>query len=597
MTALETPDEHLDRNVLRSLRDAAAAAPALTAGFGVTVLLAIVGTAGQLVVPIAIQQVLDNEVLGSDRIDLVRVAAYCGGALALLVVALLANRSALMRMIRAGADGLHQLRTAAFRHIHDLSVLHVQSERRGVLVARVTSDIETITGFLEWGGVAMVVGTAQVLLTTLVMLVYDWRLALLVVAAATTYAGLLVFFQRVLRRLYDDVRRRNGEALGAVSEAVVGLPTIRAYGTERRTLERVDTSFDRLKRSEFRAGATGAAMFSSAELFAASTTAAVVAAGIWLGQGAGLTAGALVAFLFLVVLFIEPVQTLVETSGEAQTAAAGIRRVLEVLDSPREVADPVDGVDLPPGELDLTVEHLWYRYPDTEEDVLVDVSVAIAAGRRVAVVGETGSGKSTFAKLVTRLIDPTRGRIDIGGVPVDRVRFRSLRDRVVFVPQEGFLFDGTIADNVRYGDPTATDDDVRRAFADLELAGWLEAQPAGVTTQVGERGGRLSSGERQLVALVRAWIARPDLLVLDEATSAVDPVLEVRLRRAIERLTEGRTSVTIAHRLSTARAADDVLVFDGGRLVEHGTHADLVGRGGVYAGLWADWTSQTASAS
>lgn len=597
MNQIETPDEQLDRNVLRSLREAARQAPSLTRGFGATVLLALLGTAGQIVVPIAVQQVLDREVLAPGPVDVARVAAMCGGAVLLLLVALLATRRALDRMIVAGSSGLHELRTAAFRHIHDLSVLHVQSERRGALVARVTSDIETITGFLEWGGVAMIIGSAQVLLTTVVMAVYEWRLAALVVAAAAIYAGMLVLFQRVLRRLYDDVRRRNADALGAVSEAVVGLPTIRAYGTEARTLERVDRTFDRLQRSEFRAGAIGAAMFSSAELFAASTTAAVVAAGVLLSGGAGLTAGALVAFLFLVALFIEPVQMLVEVSSEAQTAAAGIRRVLDVLDSPEEIADPSDGVDLPAGRLGVEFDGVRFRYPTSEEDVLVDVDVAVDPGRRVAVVGETGSGKSTFAKLLTRLLDPTSGEIRIGGVAVHRVAFSSLRDRVAFVPQEGFLFDGSIADNVRYGDPTATDADVERAFADLGLGAWLDRQPDGVATAVGERGGRLSSGERQLVAVVRAWLARPDLLVLDEATSAVDPALEVRLRRAIERLTEGRTSVTIAHRLSTARAADEVLVFHAGRLVERGHHDDLVRQGGVYGALWADWTSQTVTVS
>jgi ATP-binding cassette subfamily B protein len=594
---IEIPDEQLDRNVLRSLRDAARQAPALTRGLGATVLLALLGTAGQIVVPIVVQQVLDNEVLAPGPVDAGRVAVLCAGAVALLLVAMLATRRALDRMVVAGSHGLHQLRTAAFRHIHDLSVLHVESERRGALVARVTSDIETITDFLEWGGVAMIVGSAQVLLTTLVMAVYEWRLAALVLAAAAVYAGMLVLFQRVLRRLYDEVRRRNADALGAVSEAVVGLPTIRAYGTEARTLERVEGTFDRLQRSEFRAGTIGAAMFSSAELFAASTTAAVVAGGVLLSGGAGLTAGALVAFLFLVALFIEPVQMLVEVSSEAQTAAAGIRRVLGVLDTPREVADPDDGIALPPGQLGVEFSEVRFRYPTGEEDVLVDVDATIEPGRRVAVVGETGSGKSTFAKLLTRLLDPTAGEVRIGDVPVRRVAFASLRDRVAFVPQEGFLFDGSIADNVRYGDPAASDAEVERAFAELGLTSWLERQPAGVATPVGERGGRLSSGERQLVAVVRAWLARPDLLVLDEATSAVDPALEVRLRRAIEQLTAGRTSVTIAHRLSTARAADEVLVFDAGRLAERGHHDDLVRRGGVYAALWADWTSQAVAGS
>jgi ATP-binding cassette subfamily B protein len=212
----------------------------------------------------------------------------------------------------------------------------------------------------------------------------------------------------------------------------------------------------------------------------------------------------------------------------------------------------------------------------------------------VAVVGETGSGKTTFAKLLTRLMDPTRGEVLLGGVPLTRVRFDSLRSRVVMVPQDGFLFDTTIADNVRFARPEATDADLELAFAELGLADWIESLPDGMYTRVGERGEALSVGERQLVALARAYVADPDLLVLDEATSAVDPATEVRLQRTLDAVTRGRTTVAIAHRLSTAEAADDVIVFDRGRIVQRGPHSELVrDPDSVYGQLYASWLEQT----
>ncbi len=250
-------------------------------------------------------------------------------------------------------------------------------------------------------------------------------------------------------------------------------------------------------------------------------------------------------------------------------------------------------VDLPYGALDVSFADVAYTYPGGTR-ALDDLTVAIEQGRRVAVVGETGSGKTTFGKLLVRLLEPQEGTVEIGGVDLRRTANQDLRRRVAFVPQEGFLFNGSIADNVRFGKPGATDREVEAAFLELELDGWLESLPAGIDSQVGPRGSNLSSGERQLVAVVRAWISTPDLLVLDEATSAVDPALDVQLRRAIERLTTGRTSVTIAHRLATAEASDDILVFDQGRLVERGTHRELARGDGVYAHLYRDWTAGTA---
>jgi ATP-binding cassette, subfamily B, bacterial len=590
-TSLQAETPSGPRSALGTILTATRHAPALRRGFGLTLVLAFVATLGQLIVPITVQQVIDRELAASGPVDTRGVLAGGGLAVLGLVIALWANRVALFRLVSAAARGLAQLRVVAFDRIQRRSSLHVHAERRGVLVARVTSDIEAINDFLEWGGVGMIVGGAQVVVVLVVMTVYDPVLAVMVAGAGVLYALLLLFFQKVLRRAYDRVRVLVGESLGAMSEAISGLPTIRAYGAERRTLEKVDGALEAQYRAEGRTGTLAATMFSTAELFAASVTAAVVTVGLVVSDG--VTAGQLVAFLFLVTLFIEPVQVLVEVLNEAQTAAAGVRRVLEVVDAPDELPDPgSEGQSLPPGPLSVQVEGVRFRYP-TGADVLVGLDVDLRAGTRYAIVGETGSGKSTFVKLVTRLLDPTEGTIHVSGVPLTRVAFDELRSRVTFVPQDGFLWDTTLLENLRYGRPDAGDDEVVEAMEQLGLTWWIDRLPDGMATEVGERGARLSAGERQLVALGRAWLAHPDLLVLDEATSAVDPALEVSLRRAIERLTEGRTSLTVAHRLSTAEAADEVLVFDAGRLVEQGTHRELVGRDGVYARLHTDWITST----
>jgi putative ABC transport system ATP-binding protein len=566
--------------------------PGLGRGLVITAGLAVIGTVLQVAIPVVVQQIIDVDVLGGDSVDV--ASAMRRGAIAVVAmgIASVARRSATFRLARLSASALAELRIKVFAHLHRLSALHVQAERRGALVARVTSDIYRIQDFMEWGGMGMMIGVSQVLLAVVAMLVYRWQLAVMVVLGVTVYGLALFLFQRILGRAHDRVRERVADSMSALGESITGLPTVRAYGAEGPTLHRVRSAVDAQFRAEFRTYSLGSALFSSAEVFAGGLTAAVVGVGILLGSESGLTAGGLIAFLFLVNLLVQPVQTLVETLDSAQAAGAGMRKVIGVLDTPVDLADPVDGVDLPNRPLDVSVHRLSFAYP-TGDMVLRDVNVDIAAGRRVAVVGQTGSGKTTFAKLVVRLLDPTEGAVEIGGIPVDRVGFASLRSRVGYVPQEGFLFDTSVAENVRYGRPGVNDDAIRLAFADLGLTDWVDSLPDGIHTEVGERGSHVSAGERQLVALTRAWMSQPDLLVLDEATSAVDPALEVSLRRAIDRLITGRTSITIAHRLSTAEASDEVLVFEEGRLVERGHHRDLVTAGGAYAALHHDWMAGT----
>jgi putative ABC transport system ATP-binding protein len=566
-------------------------APEFRAGLSVTLTLAVLSTAGRVVVPLAVQQTIDHGLSGpTPDLALVRWACALAG-LAVLVTAV-ANYLMNVRLYRTTENGLLALRTRAFRRVHDLSVLHQAAERRGSLVSRVTSDVDTISTFMQYGGILILVSVAQLLLATAVMLWWSWQLTVVVYVCMLPLALLLRVFQRRVQLAYRGVRERIGELLGAVAESVVGAPVIRAYGAQARTAERIDAAVDATQRAQTRAQALTAATFCSGELVTAAANALVVVFGILLANQGHLTVGRLVGFLFLVTLFVQPMQVATEVLNEAQNAIAGLRRVLGVLDTPTDVADPVPGRDLPAGPLEVRFEHVRYAYPGGP-DVLHDVDLEIAPRTRVAVVGETGSGKTTFAKLLTRLMDPTAGRVLLSGVPLDEVRFASLRRRVVMVPQDGFLFDTTVAANVRYGRPEASDEDLLLAFTELGLLDWLEALPDGLRTPVGERGESLSVGERQLVAIARAYVADPDLLVLDEATSAVDPATEVRLSRALDSLTRGRTTLTIAHRLSTAEAADEVLVVDKGVVVQRGPHRELAAVPGIYADLHASWVRQS----
>jgi ATP-binding cassette subfamily B protein len=576
-----------------ALRRALTLAPTLRRGLLATIAFGFVGAIGRLVVPVSLQVVIDRYVLAPDGVDMGAVAVLGGVALTVLTLTALANRHAQVRMSTAAANGLCELRVMTFAHLHRLSLLHVQGERRGALVARVTSDVQEIQQFLGWGGINLILGVLRVTLVMAVMLVYSWELALVVAGITFGYGLVLRWFQRMLQRAYDQVRVRVADSMAAIGEAIAGLPTVRAYGAEQRTRRRLRHRLAAQFTAEYRTHRTAAALFSSGEIFSALIQAVVLVVGLF---AVDVSAGTLIAFLFLVNQFIEPVQMLVETLDQAQVAASGVRRILRVLDIAPDLDEREDGRDLPDGGLSVVSEGVGFAYGAGAE-VLHDVSVDIAVGDRVAIVGETGSGKTTFAKLLVRLLRPGTGRVLIGGVPLDEVGAAALRGHVAFVPQEGFLFDGSLADNVRYGRPDATDEQVRQAFTDLDLDGWLASRDGGIDNQVGQRGTQLSAGERQLVALVRAWIADPDVLVLDEATSAVDPALDVQLRRAIEHLTSGRTSITIAHRLATAESADTVIVFDAGRIVATGTHAELLhGSSDVYRALHADWTAGTTLA-
>jgi ATP-binding cassette, subfamily B, bacterial len=575
-----------------TIRRGIAVSPELKEGLRGTLALAVVASLGQVIVPIVVQQTLDHG-LGKDGPDVSFVVLMGVVAAAAIVVTSLASYFMTSRLFRTSERGLATLRIKAFRHVHDLPLLTQNTERRGALVSRVTSDVDQVSQFLVFGGLFFIISAGQVLIATIVMLIYSWQLAIVVWVAFAPLFLSLRYFQRKLSAAYGVVRRQMGAMLAAVSEPVVGAAVVRSYAVEDRTQARIDDAIDQFKAASTTAQKFTVVSFSLGGISAGLANAGVIIFGVWLGFAGNITAGTVLAFAFLVTLFVGPVQMGTQILTDAQNAIAGWRRVIGILETPADLVDPgADGEVLPRGPIDVRFDHVSFAYPGGPL-VLQDIDLDIASGRKVAVVGETGSGKSTVAKLLTRLMDPGEGAVLLDGVDVRRIAQSSLRRSVVLVPQEGFLFDDTITANVRYGKLDATEDEIRASATELGLADWLATLPAGLDTQVGQRGESLSAGERQLVALLRAHLADPDLLVLDEATSAVDPQLEMRIGRALERLMSGRTSVTIAHRMSTAESADEVVVVDRGRIVQRGPHAELVrDADGVYAGLHRSWVAQ-----
>jgi putative ABC transport system ATP-binding protein len=560
--------------------------PALRTGLGFTVVVSIAAAISSLVVPVLIQQIFDHGFDGGFRPTF--VYGMCAAAFVLVVVSYVAGRTAGRRLARASEEALMELRVRGFEHIHRLSIAAQSGEKRGVFVARVTADVDTLSKFTEWGGVAWIVSFALIGGSLVLMLVYSWQLTIPVVLMVVPMLWIVARLQGALSAAYDLVRARVGEMLSEVSESVMGAAVVRAYGLEERVDRRVKRSIRERYDAQVLAHFRTATMFPMATIFWGLSLSVVIFTGAVFGPEWGLTFGKVSAFLFLADMFVHTFTDLPEIYADTQTAIAGWRKILALLEMPVEIVEPDPGSALPPGPLGVRAEEVSYRYADGPV-VLEDVSLQIAPGAHVAVVGETGSGKTTFSKLLARLADPEAGRLVIEDLDLREVARSSRQAGIRMVPQDGFLFDLTVRENVRAGRQDATDREVEAAFEELGLGEWVEGLPEGLGTRVGERGESLSVGERQLVSLVRAQIGNPGVLILDEATSAVDPATERRISEALRRLSAGRTTITIAHRLSTAEGADEIFVFDRGRIVERGRHDALVQRGGRYAELYRSW--------
>lgn len=570
--------------------------PELRTGLAATIVMGLAVAVGRIVIPVVIQRTIDQAIStasdGSIAVDMSKVVTFAAIAMTIVFVSAGVAIVARRRMIVNAEAAIYGLRTRAFAHVHKLSLAdHVESSG-GTFLTRVTSDVQAISRFCEWGLLTWTVGPMVILGVFVVMALYSWQLALLVFITFLPTLPFMKWVQGKQLVAYDRLRASVSFMVGRANEAIIGAGTVRAYGVGERAEARVREATDQRYRAGIRRNKFMAMVFSTGDFFGSLALAGAFAFGVWQRDSWGITGGTLVAVLFLITLLNEPIGELGETTDRTQEAIAGWRKILELLDMPVEVDEPAAGHELPRSALAITASNVDFAYR-TGPPVLRDVSLQIAAGTNVAVVGETGSGKTTFAKLLCRLADPIAGHIELNGVRLDQVSPQSRLASVRMVPQDGFLFDTTLRENLRLGRLGANNADIEAAVASLELDAWVAGLPEGLDTPVGARGDYLSVGERQLVALIRAALADPGLLILDEATSSVDPETDRALTDTIARLSSGRTVVSIAHRLATAEAADLIVVFDQGQIVEVGPHAELVDAGGMYGRLHEAWVGNT----
>ncbi len=588
----EAEDAGSSRSAVAVVRRGIDRTPAVRRTIGFSAVISLVVAVGRLAVPVLVQQVIDRGLLGDDGYQGRVVFGLGLAALVVVVTVAVLTPMAEIAMIRGAQQSLYELRRQAFAHIHRLSLTDHGRHQRGALLARVTSDVETISRFVEWGAMTWAMNVSVIVGAFVVMAVYSWQLTLVALATMATVVPIVRLVHGRQLRAFRRARTAVGDLLTVFNEVLTGSDAVRSYGYQATARRRIGDAIRARYRADMRTARYSAVLFTVGDFISAVTMVTVALAAVEWGPGWGLGAGEVISFFFLVSLVQSPIGEITEVLEQTQTAVAGWDKVLRLLDEEPEIDSPADGRRVAAGPLAVDVDGLRAGYDGVA--VLHDITVSIPAGTRVAVVGETGSGKTTFARLLCRLLDPMAGTVRLGGVEIRELSDEGRRDAVRLVPQDGFLFDTTVLENITYGRPDASVSEARAALAALGLSEWADRLTGGVDTPVGPRGEHLSVGERQLVALARAQVADPGLLILDEATSSVDPETEQALAEALRRVAAGRTVVSIAHRLSTAEQADLVLVFDGGQLVERGTHRELVDGGGVYQRLHRSWQRTVA---
>ena len=568
---------HLTRQVQRLYIGAAAAV--------------IVSTLITLAGPALVKYAVDHGITKDDYQPLNVAAA------AILVLALLKPlvvRAQTLLAATASERFLNRLRVAAFDKLQALPLGFFEQERTGVLISRLTSDVQALDEFLREALVEVVGSGLQIVLTVVVLAILSPTLALVSLVALPVLIASSWAFHHGAGRAYHAIRDRVAEVLTTLQEGLSGVQVIQAFRRERQTIDAYRP------RSRAQVGAWRRASFVNIRLFTmiplAQTIAlvAVLLVASSLYRDGSITEGTIAAYVLYLVQLFDPIARFSEWLGEFRQGLAALGKVVGLLQAPNAVTERAGAVDLPAdGALDLRDVSFGY---EAGGRVVKNVSLQLEAGEHVALVGVTGAGKSTLAKLLTRQYDPQEGAITLGGVDLRDAKVDSLRHRIVMLPQEGHLFSGTIADNVRLADPDAPDEAVLHALDQIGARDRFESLPEGIHTDVQTRGVRLSAGERQLVGIARVALADPAVIVLDEATSSLDPATEAAVERALAAVVEGRTVIIIAHRLSTAERADRVVVMDAGRVVEVASHDELVAQGERYASLWASWQAGVATA-
>jgi ABC-type multidrug transport system fused ATPase/permease subunit len=492
-----------------------------------------------------------------------------------------------------GERALADLRIQLFRHLQRLSLGFYERNRTGAIVSRITNDVEALDQLVTDGISSLVQNTLVLGGTVVVLFLLDWRLALATLVVLPLMGLATAWFRSRSNHAYRRVRERLGIVTATLAEDISGMRVVQSFTrepTSQRTFRGVN---ERYREANYETVVLNGVYFPAVDILSSVATAIVLGVGGWLVVEGDMTIGTLLAFTLYLANFFDPVQQLSQLYNTFLSATAALDRITSVLDEEPDIVDSDGAHALPAIDGHVRFERVRFGYGDLP-DILHDFDLDVPAGTTVALVGHTGAGKSTIAKLLARFYDPRQGRITIDGHDLRDVTQASLRTQLGIVPQEGFLFAGSISDNIAFGHPSATRAEIEAAAAAVGADAFVDELPESYDTPVGERGFRLSLGQRQLVAFARALLAGPRILILDEATSSVDIGTERRIERGLRRLLTGRTAFVIAHRLSTIRRADVIVVLDHGRIVDLGTHDELIRRPGAYTRLYGDWAAEVA---